>query len=127
MTPYEWGQYNLLVLPSGFPYGGMENPTLTFVTPSLLAGDKSLTFVVAHEISHSWTGNLVTMSNWQSFWLNEGFTVFLERKIGELMEGPDYAKLEAMVGYSDLINAINGYTKQNELSFRSLYPLLGKV
>ena len=67
-----WGQYDLLVLPPSFPYGGMENPCLTFVTPTLLAGDRSLANVVAHEIAHSWTGNLVTNSTWEHFWLNEG-------------------------------------------------------
>lgn len=82
--PYEWGEYNLLVLPPSFPFGGMENPCMTFVTPTLLAGDRSLVYVVAHEISHSWTGNLVTNANFEHFWLNEGFTTFLERKIGKL-------------------------------------------
>ena len=72
MGPYVWGQYDLLVLPPSFPYGGMENPCLTFVTPTLLAGDRSLANVVAHEIAHSWTGNLVTNSTWEHFWLNEG-------------------------------------------------------
>jgi leukotriene-A4 hydrolase len=102
----------------------MENPALTFVTPSLLAGDKSLTLVIAHEISHSWTGNLVTMKNWQNFWLNEGFTVFLERKIGELIKGVDYSKLEAMVGYSDLISDCKQFDNSN---FTSLYPLIERV
>ncbi|XP_053614355.1 LOW QUALITY PROTEIN: leukotriene A-4 hydrolase [Plodia interpunctella] len=78
---YEWGQYDLLVLPPSFPYGGMENPCLTFVTPTLLAGDRSQADVIVHEIMHSWTGNLVTNRNFEHFWLNEGFTVFLERKV----------------------------------------------
>ncbi|XP_060075703.1 leukotriene A-4 hydrolase-like [Ylistrum balloti] len=85
--PYVWGQYDLLVLPPSFPYGGMENPCLTFVTPTLLAGDQSLANVVAHEIAHSWTGNLVTNSNFEHFWLNEGHTVFLERKIAGRLHG----------------------------------------
>jgi leukotriene-A4 hydrolase len=72
---YRWGQYDLLMLPASFPYGGMENPCLTFVTPTLLTGDRSATNVVAHEIAHSWTGNLVTNSTWEHFWLNEGWTV----------------------------------------------------
>ena len=79
--PYKFGIYDLLVLPGSFPYGGMENPCLTFVTPTLLAGDKSLTAVVAHEIAHSWSGNLATNENWEYFWLNEGLTVFIEQKI----------------------------------------------
>ncbi|CAB3234846.1 unnamed protein product [Arctia plantaginis] len=79
--PYEWTQYDLLVLPPSFPYGGMENPCLTFVTPTLLAGDRSQADVIVHEIMHSWTGNLVTNRNFEHFWLNEGFTVYLERKV----------------------------------------------
>ncbi|XP_060663693.1 leukotriene A-4 hydrolase isoform X1 [Drosophila nasuta] len=85
--PYVWKQYDLLVMPPSFPYGGMENPCLTFVTPTLLAGDKSLADVVAHEIAHSWTGNLVTNKNFEHFWLNEGFTVFVESKIMGRLEG----------------------------------------
>ena len=77
-VPYQWGRYDLLCLPPSFPYGGMENPCLTFVTPTLLAGDKSLADVVAHEAAHSWSGNLVTNRSWKHFWLNEGWTVFLE-------------------------------------------------
>jgi len=80
-VPYPWGRYDLLCLPPSFPYGGMENPCLTFVTPTLLAGDRSLADVVAHEISHSWTGNLVTNRTWEHFWLNEGWTVWLQRRI----------------------------------------------
>ena len=79
--PYLWTRYDILVLPPSFAFGGMENPCLTFVTPTLLTGDKSNSGVIAHEISHSWTGNLVTNSNFEHFWLNEGFTVFTERKI----------------------------------------------
>lgn len=79
--PYVWTRYDVLCLPPSFPYGGMENPCLTFATPTLLAGDKSLADVIAHEIAHSWTGNLVTNATWEHFWLNEGWTVWLERKI----------------------------------------------
>lgn len=79
--PYVWGRYDLLVLPPSFPYGGMENPCLTFVTPTLVAGDKSMVNVCCHEIAHSWTGNLVTNKTWNHFWMNEGFTVYVERKI----------------------------------------------
>ena len=91
--PYVWGRYDLLVLPPTFPYGGMENPCLTFVTPTLLAGDRSLANVVAHEIAHSWTGNLVGCKTWEHFWLNEGHTVFLERKIGLRLYGEDFWEL----------------------------------
>ena len=76
-----WGVYDILVLPPSFPYGGMENPCLTFATPTLLSGDKSNANVIAHEIAHSWSGNLVTNKNFEHFWLNEGFTVFAEQKI----------------------------------------------
>ncbi|GMI37192.1 hypothetical protein TeGR_g3539, partial [Tetraparma gracilis] len=76
--PYQWGRYDLVCLPPSFPYGGMENPCLTFVTPTLLAGDRSLADVVAHEIAHSWTGNLVTNATWEHFWLNEGWTMWLQ-------------------------------------------------
>ena len=76
--PYRWGRYDLLVLPPSFPYGGMENPRLTFATPTLLAGDRSLVDVVAHELAHSWSGNLVTNATWSDFWLNEGFTNYCD-------------------------------------------------
>ncbi|XP_037934676.1 leukotriene A-4 hydrolase-like [Teleopsis dalmanni] len=85
--PYVWTQYDLLVMPPSFPYGGMENPCLTFVTPTVIAGDKSLADVIAHELAHSWTGNLVTNRNFEHFWLNEGFTVFIETKIVGRMRG----------------------------------------
>ncbi|PRW45014.1 leukotriene A-4 hydrolase isoform X1 isoform B [Chlorella sorokiniana] len=104
--PYLWGRYDLLLLPPSFPYGGMENPCLTFVTPTLLAGDRSLANVVAHEIAHSWTGNLVTNSSWESFWLNEGFTVFLERKILGRLYGEQMYSFQASLGWLDLQDAV---------------------
>ncbi|XP_070290799.1 leukotriene A-4 hydrolase [Salvelinus sp. IW2-2015] len=100
--PYVWGQYDILVLPPSFPYGGMENPCLTFATPTLLAGDRSLSNVIAHEISHSWTGNLVTNKTWEHFWLNEGHTVYLERMIGRSMESEQFRQFKAMGGWKDL-------------------------
>ncbi len=105
--------------------GGMENPNLTFATPSLLAGDKSLVNVIAHEISHSWTGNLVTNKNWQNFWLNEGFTVFNERKISEILNDIDMANLQAAVGYKDLMVDINRYGASS--NYTSLFPLFGSA
>ena len=87
----------MLCLPPSFPYGGMENPCLTFATPTLLAGDRSLADVIAHEIAHSWTGNLVTNHTWNHFWLNEGWTVWLERKIASAVKGVDHGKLSAQV------------------------------
>ena len=101
--PYEWKVYNLLVLPFSFPYGGMENPNLTFVTPALLAGDCSMSNFIGHEISHSWTGNLVTNKNWKNFWVNEGFTIFMERKLDSALLGEDMENLEAIVGNNELI------------------------
>ena len=101
--PYQWGRYDVLCLPPSFPYGGMENPCLTFATPTLLAGDKSLANVIAHEIAHSWTGNLVTNHTWEHFWLNEGWTVWLERKIMSRYKGdPNILKLSAQIGWKHL-------------------------
>ena len=125
ISPYLWGEYNLLILPPSCPFGGMENPTLTFITPSLIAGDKSLASIIAHEISHSWSGNLVTMNNWSDFWLNEGFTMFLERKIVERVYDIDMAKLDAMVLYSELSADIISFGESK--SFTQLRPyLLGR-
>ncbi|KAB7500706.1 Leukotriene A-4 hydrolase [Armadillidium nasatum] len=115
--PYVWQQYDLLVLPPSFPYGGMENPCLTFVTPSLLAGDRSLADVIAHEICHSWTGNLVTNCNWEHFWLNEGFTMFLERKILEKMKGKSARHLSAIEGWESLSLGIETIGKDNPTTF----------
>ena len=105
--PYVWKQYDLLIMPPSFPFGGMENPCLTFVTPTVLAGDKSLAGVVAHEITHSWTGNLVTNKNFEHFWLNEGFTVFIETKIDERMHGSqesDFAALRNLVELKECVS-----------------------
>jgi leukotriene-A4 hydrolase len=100
--PYRWGRYDLLVLPPSFPFGGMENPRLTFATPTILAGDRSLVALVAHELAHSWSGNLVTNATWRDFWLNEGFTVYLERRIVEDVYGVERAKIEAVLGIQEL-------------------------
>src|SRR5690606_28522152 len=81
--PYRWERYDLLILPPSFMWGGMENPRLTFLTPTVISGDRSLVALIAHELAHSWSGNLVTNANWNSVWLNEGFTVYLERRIIE--------------------------------------------
>jgi aminopeptidase N len=100
--PYRWGRYDLLILPPSFPFGGMENPRLTFATPTVMAGDKSLVSLVAHELAHSWSGNLVTNATWSDFWLNEGFTTYLERRIIEAVYGKPRADMEAMIGVRDL-------------------------
>ena len=99
---YRWGRYDLIVLPPSFPFGGMENPRLTFATPTILAGDRSLVSLVAHELAHSWSGNLVTNATWNDFWLNEGFTVYFELRIMEALYGKEYAEMLAFLGYQDL-------------------------
>ena len=96
--PYDWDRYDMLVLPPSFPYGGMENPRMTFLTPTLLAGDRSLVDVVAHELAHSWTGNLVTNADMEHFWLNEGFTVWAERRLLEALHGEEAAVLAWAIG-----------------------------
>jgi aminopeptidase N len=105
--PYRWGRYDLLVLPISFPFGGMENPCLTFVTPTILAGDRSLTSLVAHELAHSWSGNLVTNATWDDFWLNEGFTVYFERRIMEQLYGRPYADMLQVLGEADLRHTLH--------------------
>ncbi len=99
---YAWGRYDVLVLPSSFPFGGMENPKLTFATPSILVGDSSLTSLIAHELAHSWSGNLVTNATWNDFWLNEGITTYVERRIVEALRGRDYAEMLHVLGRQDL-------------------------
>lgn len=104
--PYRWGRYDVLVLPPSFPFGGMENPTLTFATPTILAGDRSLVSLVAHELAHSWSGNLVTNATWADFWLNEGFTTYFENRIMEALYGPERATMLASLGWRDLQAAV---------------------
>lgn len=100
--PYRWGRYDLLLLPPSFPYGGMENPRLTFVTPTLLAGDRSLESLIAHELAHSWSGNLVTNATWNDFWLNEGFTDYFERRIMEALAGKTTSDMLWVLGVDSL-------------------------
>jgi leukotriene-A4 hydrolase len=100
--PYRWDRYDVLVLPPSFPFGGMENPRMTFASPTVLAGDKSLISLVAHELAHSWSGNLVSNATWRDFWLNEGFTVYLERRIVEKVYGKRRADMEAFLGRRSL-------------------------
>lgn len=99
---YPWGRYDLIVLPPSFPFGGMENPKLTFATPTIIAGDRSLVSLVAHELAHSWSGNTVTNATWNDFWLNEGFTVYFEHRIMEAVYGRDYSEMLALLSYNDL-------------------------
>ncbi len=105
--PYRWGRYDILVLPPSFPYGGMENPTLTFATPTILAGDRSLVSLVAHELAHSWSGNLVTNATWNDFWLNEGFTVYIENRIMEELRGKKYVDMLRQLGRQDMQGAVD--------------------
>ncbi|MEZ5314513.1 MAG: M1 family metallopeptidase [Thermoanaerobaculia bacterium] len=100
--PYRWERYDILVLPPSFPFGGMENPRLTFATPTILAGDRSLVSLVAHELAHSWSGNLVTNATWNDFWLNEGFTTYFETRIMEAVYGRDYSEMLATLSRQEL-------------------------
>ena len=105
--PYAWGRYDLIILPPSFPFGGMENPRITFATPTIIAGDRSLTTLVAHELAHSWSGNLVTNETWNDFWLNEGFTVYFENRIMEELYGKDFADMQRLLGQKDLRETID--------------------
>ncbi len=113
---YDWDRFDLLVMPPSFPYGGMENPRLTFLTPTLLAGDRSLVGVVAHELAHSWTGNLITNASAEHFWLNEGWTVYAERRIQEALEGEEITALYAALGRRALERAVERFNGQPELT-----------
>jgi aminopeptidase N len=104
--PYRWGRYDMIVLPPSFPYGGMENPTLTFLTPTLIAGDRSLVGTVAHELAHSWSGNLVTNAVWPDGWLNEGFTTYFENRIMEAVYGRHRAAQEAALSWDEMQGAL---------------------
>jgi aminopeptidase N len=104
--PYRWGRYDVLVLPPSFPFGGMENPTLTFATPTIIAGDKSLIAVIAHELAHSWSGNLVTNATWDDFWLNEGFTTYFEKRIIERVYGRQAYEREVALSWDDMQAAL---------------------
>ena len=113
--PYRWDRYDILVLPPSFPFGGMENPRLTFATPTVLAGDRSLVALVAHELAHSWSGNLVTNATWSDFWLNEGFTIYIERRILEEVYGREAATMEASLGRQDLSDEIGRLEDRDEI------------
>ncbi len=100
--PYRWGRYDILVLPPSFPFGGMENPRLTFATPTVIVGDKSLVSLVAHELAHSWSGNLVTNASWKNIWLNEGFTTYVQARITEALYGNELAEMERQIDQDEL-------------------------
>jgi leukotriene-A4 hydrolase len=114
--PYPWERFDVLLMPPSFPYGGMENPRLAFLTPTLLAGDRSLANVLAHELAHSWTGNLVSNASAEHFWLNEGFTVFAERRILEVLAGPEVSALHAALGLRGLEDALGRFSTHPELT-----------
>jgi len=100
--PYPWQQYDLLILPPSFPFGGMENPRVSFITPTVIAGDKSLTSLISHELAHSWSGNLVTNGRWADIWLNEGITSYIENRIIESVYSRSLAKMEQVLSYQAL-------------------------
>ena len=120
MGEYEWGQYNVLVLPYSFPYSGMENPCLTFTSPCLINGDKSLVDLIAHELIHSWSGNLVTNENWRDFWLNEGITKFLQRKVIARWQTDDYAKMDYILGLSYIKKYLEVF--RDNMTYTTLRP-----
>ena len=120
--PYRWDRYDVLIMPRSFPYGGMENPRMTFASPSIIAGDRSLVSVIVHELSHSWSGNLVTSATWNDFWLNEGFTTYLERRLVESLYGERLARMEDAITFADLVQAIEdakaaGHPEDTQLKF----------
>ena len=110
---YAWERYDLLVLPAAFPFGGMENPRLTFATPTIIAGDRSLVSLVAHELAHSWSGNLVTNATWDDFWLNEGFTVYFEQRIMEAVYGRDISEMLSTLSYQGLLGEVEAIMEDN--------------
>lgn len=111
--PYAWGRYDVLVLPPSFPFGGMENPRLTFATPTIIAGDRSLVALIAHELAHSWSGNLVTNATWNDFWLNEGFTVYFESRIMEKLYGRDYEDMATVLARDELFKTVQEMGEKN--------------
>lgn len=108
---YLWEQYDIVVLPYSFPYGGMENPRLTFANPTIIIGDRSLVSVIAHELAHAWSGNLVTNATWDDFWLNEGFTVYFENRIMESIYGKEVADILAIVEFQELESEVTELLK----------------
>jgi aminopeptidase N len=116
LGPYEWDRYDLLVLPPSFPFGGMENPRMNFITPTLLVGDRSLVDVIYHELAHAWTGNLVTNANWSDFWLNEGWTTYAERRISERIVGVDYVQLKAAIERDQMFELMDRFGWTSEVT-----------
>jgi leukotriene-A4 hydrolase len=123
--PYQWTQYNVLVLPPSFPYGGMENPVFTFATPTIISGDRENVDVVAHELSHSWSGNLVSNASWEHFWLNEGWTVYLERRIIAEIHGEPHRDFSAIIGWKALEDSVKLFGEDHEFT-KLVIDLKGK-
>jgi leukotriene-A4 hydrolase len=119
--PYAWGRYDVVVLPPSFPFGGMENPRLTFATPTIIAGDRSLVALIAHELAHSWSGNLVTNETWNDFWLNEGFTVYFEQRIMEKIFGKPYENMLTKLGMGDLERTLEELESEGKEADTHLY------
>ncbi|MBU2978199.1 M1 family metallopeptidase [Alteromonas sp. C1M14] len=113
--PYRWDRYDLLILPPSFPFGGMENPRLSFITPTVIAGDKSLVSLIAHELAHSWSGNTVTNATWRDLWLNEGFTTYLTYRIMEMVYGEHRYNMEAVLGYQSLQADLNALPPKDQI------------
>ena len=112
--PYRWGRYDMLVLPPSFPIGGMENPRLTFLTPTMIAGDRSLVDLIAHELAHSWSGNLVTNASWKHWWLNEGFTTYVTTRIIEKLYGEEVATMNLQLEQEEAIDSLKGIPKEKQ-------------
>ncbi|KAL5364578.1 peptidase family M1-domain-containing protein [Aspergillus floccosus] len=123
--PYVWGEYNVLILPPSFPYGGMENPIFTFATPSIISKDRENVDVIAHELAHSWSGNLVTNASWEHFWLNEGWTTYLERRILAAVHGEAYRHFSAIIGWKALSDSVDHFGHDHEFT-KLITDLKGK-
>ena len=122
--PYRWGRYDLLILPPSFPFGGMENPRLSFITPTVIVGDRSLVALVAHELAHSWSGNLVTNSTWSDGWLNEGFTTYVQGRIIEELYGRDVADMDTVIGQRELRDEMATMAPREQVL--ALPPIVGQ-
>ena len=123
--PYAWTTYDVLVLPASFPYGGMENPQTTYATPTIISGDRENVDVIAHELSHSWSGNLVSNASWEHFWLNEGWTTYLERRIQAAIHGEPHRDFSAIIGWKALTDSIKLYGEDHEFT-KLITDLKGK-
>lgn len=122
---YAWTTYNVLILPPSFPYGGMENPVFTFATPTIVSGDRQNVDVIAHELSHSWSGNLVSNASWEHFWLNEGWTTYLERRIQAAIHGEPHRDFSAIIGWKALSDSVNDFGDQHDFT-KLIIDLKGK-